>query len=252
MESKRNRLIALFLLLLSSGLLFADNNPEIYSAYVSNRMDNWKNVIDRMEAVESKSNSVLFELLNYQYGYIGYCLGFGKEKEARRYLSLAEKNLGILEKAGYKIPVLYAYRSAFFAFRISLSAISAPFNGPKSLDYAKRSVESDPKNYFGYIQLGNAYFYMPAAFGGSKKTAFENFSKARNLMENNPSLTKGNWNYLSLLVTIAQSHAYLEEYEKAKSEYENILKIEPGFLYVKDDLYPKLLEKMKNPELPRR
>lgn len=245
MERKRNKLMAALMLLLVTGQLFADNRGEIYSAYVNNKMADWKNVIDRMEATETKNNEFLLELVNYQYGYIGYCLGFDRKKEAQRYLSLAEENIEILEKAGYKVPVLNSYKSAFYGFRISLNTISAPFNGPKSLNFAKKSVETDINNYLGYTQLGNAYFYMPAAFGGSKKTAFEYFNKARNLMEKDPSLTKGNWNYLSLLVTIAQSHAYLEEYEKAKAEYENILRIEPGFLYVKDDLYPKLLAKMK-------
>lgn len=245
MEGKRNRLIVAILLLLPLVEIMADNRSEIYSAYVNNRMDSWKSIIDRMQSSAPKDNELLLELVNYQYGYIGYCLGFEKEKEARKYLSLAEDNLSKLENAGFRIPVLNAYRAAFYAFRISLSTISAPFNGPKSLNHAKKAVEMDASDYFGYTQLGNAYFYMPASFGGSKKTAFENFSKARRLMENDPSLTKGNWNYLSLLVTIAQSHAYLEEYEKAKAEYENILKIEPGFLYVKDDLYPKLLAKMK-------
>jgi hypothetical protein len=65
-------------------------------------------------------------------------------------------------------------------------------------------------------------------------------------MEKDPSLIKNNWNYLSLLVTIAQSYTYLEEYDKAKAEYENILKIEPGFLYVSKGLYPELLSKMKS------
>ncbi|MGE5419345.1 MAG: hypothetical protein ACM3UT_04125 [Chloroflexota bacterium] len=245
MKVKCFKLIFALLLILPPIDADADNRSEIYSAYVNNNMDKWKNVIDKMQASGVDDNEVLLELVNYQYGYIGYCLGFNKDKEARKYLSLAEDNLSKLEKAGYRMPVLNAYRSAFYAFRISLNTISAPFNGPKSLDHARKSVELDHKNYFGYTQLGNAYFYMPAAFGGSKKTAFENFSKARSLMEIDPSLIKCNWNYLSLLVTIAQSRAYLEEYEKAKGEYENILKIEPGFLYVKDDLYPKLLAKMK-------
>lgn len=226
--------------------ILADNRSDVYSAYINNRMDIWKNVIDSMQASGITDNMVLLELINYQYGYIGYCLGFNMEKEAQRYLSLAEDNLAKLEKAGFRVPVLNAYRSAFYAFRISLNTLSAPFNGPKSLNYAKKAVETDSNNYFGYAQLGNAYFYMPAAFGGSKKIAFENFRKARALMEKDPSLTKENWNYLSLLVTIAQSHAYLKEYEEAKAEYENILKIEPGFLYVKDDLLPKLLAKMIN------
>ena len=246
MEGKRNKLITGLLLLLLSVRIFADNRTEIYSAYINNRMENWKNVIDRMEASGSKNNEFLLELINYQYGYIGYCLGFEKEKDAQKYLLAAEKNISVLEKTGYKLPLLHAYRSAFYGFRISISKLSAPVNGPRSLNNAKKSTELDNKNYFGYVQMGNAYFYMPQAFGGSKKIAFQNFNKARNLMEKDLSLTKGNWNYLSLLVTIAQSHTYLEEYEKAKAEYENIMKLEPGFLYVKNDLYPELLKKMKN------
>lgn len=245
MERKRNKLITLLIFALIPLKIFADNRSEIYSAYVSNRMEQWKNVIDRMQAAAPGTNELLLELVNYQYGYIGYCLGFDKEKEAQKYLSLAEKNVSVLEKAGYKLPLLNAYRSAFYAFRISLNTISAPFNGPKSLNFAKKSVELDGRNYFGYTQLGNAYFYMPATFGGSKQKAFDYFNQARKLMEEDPVLTRGNWNYLSLLVTIAQSYSYLQQYEKAKAEYENILKLEPGFLYVKDDLYPKLLAKMK-------
>ncbi|HEX2968096.1 MAG TPA: hypothetical protein VHO46_03245 [Bacteroidales bacterium] len=236
----------IFIILFDNTMMIrADNKSDIYSAYVSNRMDLWKNVIDRMEMSGSDNNEFILELVNYQYGYIGYCLGFDREKEAQKYLAAAEKNVARLERAGYKIPVLNAYRSAFYAFRISLSKLSAPINGPKSLNHAKKAVELDSRNYFGYIQLGNACFYMPATFGGSKETAFENFSKARKLMESDPSLIKGDWNYLSLLVTIAQSYTYMGEYEKAKAEYENLLKIEPGFVYVKNDLLPKLLAKMK-------
>jgi hypothetical protein len=246
MEGKRNKLIPALLILLLSARIYADNRSEIYSAYVGNRMDDWKNVIDRMEASGTKHNEFLLELINYQYGYIGYCLGAGKEKEAQHYLSLAEKNASVLEKAGYKIPILYAYKSAFYGYRISFNKISAPVNGAKSLNSAKKSIEMDSQNYLGYIQIGNAYFYMPQAFGGSKKIAFENYNKARNLMERDVSLIRGNWNYLSLLVTIAQSHTYLKEFEKAKAEYENIMKIEPGFGYVKYELYPELLAKMKN------
>jgi tetratricopeptide (TPR) repeat protein len=56
---------------------------------------------------------------------------------------------------------------------------------------------------------------------------------------------KGDWNYLSLMILIGQTYTYLKEYDQAKKIYDNILQIEPGFLYVKDDLYPKLLTKMK-------
>jgi tetratricopeptide (TPR) repeat protein len=244
MEGKKCKLIALFLLMLSTSM-FAEDRSDIYKAYVSNRMDLWKAVIDRIESSKPSGNETILELINYEYGYIGYCLGFNKEKEAEKYLTLAENNTSKLEKVGYKPSLLHAYRSAFYGFRISLNKISAPVNGRKSLNHAKSSIELDDNNYLGHLQYGNALFYMPAAFGGSKKEALEYFGKARMILEKNPSALKGDWNYLNLLVIIAQSYESMGQYSCAKAEYDNILKLEPELLYVKNDLLPKMLAKMK-------
>lgn len=242
---ERKKYLIMALLLIPVVTLLADNKSEIYSAYINNRMDQWKTVIDRMQSAGSKSDETLLELVNYQYGYIGYCLGFKKEKEAESYLGLAEKNITLLEKKDYRTSVLNAYRSAFYGFRIALNKLSAPVNGMKSLNHAKKAIETDANNYFGYVQYGNVKFYMPSSFGGSKQEALEHFSKARKLLEADPLQTRGNWNYLSLLVTIGQSYTYLREFDKAKAMYDEILKMEPGFLYVRNDLYPKLITKMK-------
>lgn len=235
-----------FFILLSAAELKADFRSEIYSAYINNRMEMWKNVIDRMEAIKMKSNEQILELVNYQYGYIGYCLGFDKKDEARKYLDIAFINIESLEKAKYNPSMTNAYKAAFYGFRISLNKLSAPVNGIKSRDHAKTALELDTENFFGYVQYGNTLFYMPAAFGGSKKEALDYFLKARKILERNPSDLKGNWNYISLLVLVGQTYYYLDDYETSKEVYDEILSIEPGFLYVKDVLYPKLLEKMSN------
>ena len=54
-----------------------------------------------------------------------------------------------------------------------------------------------------------------------------------------------NWNYINLLTIIAQSYALIKDYEKAKLYYEKILVIEPGFNWVKNELYPEMIKKMK-------
>ena len=207
-------------------------------------MEQWKSVIDRMEAVKDKSNEMTLELINYEYGYIGYCMGVDKEDEAKKYFSLASKNIDVLEKAAYKVSVINAYKSAFYGFRIGFNKLSAPFNGPKSLDYAKKSLEQDSDNYLAYVQYGNAQFYMPAAFGGSKKEAMEYFLKAKVIIEKNQE-TRGNWNYLNVMTLIGQAYTALEDYNSAKAAYTNILRFEPGFTYVRDELYPQLLKKMQ-------
>jgi tetratricopeptide (TPR) repeat protein len=70
------------------------------------------------------------------------------------------------------------------------------------------------------------------------------FLKARRILENNPAEIKENWNYMSLLIVVGQTYYYLDDYESAKAVYEEILRLEPGFRYVKDVLYPGLLIKM--------
>jgi len=245
MERKKH-IIVFLLMLLTAYPLNASWRSEVYNAYIRNRMDIWKNVIDRMNSLDNKSADMLAELVNYQYGYIGYCIGLEKKEEARKYLSLAEKNIDMLEKNNYDPATINAYRCAFYGFRLGLNKMSAPVNGLKSLEYGRRALELDNTNYFAVIQYGNIQFYMPAAFGGSKKEGIDYFLKAKKLMEADQTSLIENWNYLSLRVLIAQSYTAMNEMNAAKTEYDNILKIEPDFLYVKNDLYPSLIKKMKN------
>jgi len=234
------------MLLVLSPIIKASYRSEIYSAYVNNQMNNWRNVIERIDTVQEKSDELLLELINYQYGYIGFCAGFGKKDEARIYLETAQKNVEILEKRNYKLAAVNSYKAAFYGFRIGLNPISAPFNAPKSMDCAREALKLDPGYYFAYVQLGNIEFHLPSAFGGSKEEALEYYQKARILMEKDPDSLSGDWNYLSLLTLIGQTYTYLKDYVSAKKSYEEILNLEPGFLYVKDDLYPELLKKMEN------
>jgi len=223
--------LIIILLLLFSLRLDASYRSEIYSAYINNKMDLWRNVIDRMDAVQDKSNELVLELVNYHYGYIGYCIGFDRKEEAKKYLSVARKNVEILEKRKYSLSVINSYKAAFYGFSIGLHPITAPVNGLKSIDCAKTALKLDPEHYLSYVQFGNILFYMPSAFGGSKKEALEYYLKAKELFEKDPAGTAGNWNYMSLLIVIGQTYTYLSDYLSAQSVYENILKIEPGFLY---------------------
>lgn len=246
MERAKHRIIIGLMIIMCCEKLIASYRSEIYNAYISNKMELWKSVIDNMNAVPDKSNEFMLELVNYQYGYIGYCLGYDKKSEARKYLDLAQKNIDILEKREYKLSVINAYKSAFCAFKMGLNILSVPINGLKSIEYAKSAIETDRENYLGYIQNGNIQFYMPSTFGGSKKEGIDFYLKAKEILERDISNTKENWNYLSLLIVIGQSYYHLNDYASAKAVYENILLLEPGFIYVRDELYPQLLKKMKS------
>ena len=225
---------------------FASTTPRevIYKAYVTGHMEEWKGIIDRMEEAGKEDHSRLLELVNYQYGYIGYAIGNGDKVAASRLLTLAEKNVEILEKARYRPSMTHAYRAAFYGFRIGLNPSSAPFNGLKSLRAANQAVNSDAANWFALLQKANIQFYMPPAFGGSKKEALSYLIKARQLMEKESRLTQGNWNYLSLLTLIVQTCEALDDLPEAKRTCELILSKEPGFTWVRDGICPAITKKM--------
>lgn len=228
-------------------LMPASEKTRIYRAYIHNRMQDWKAVIDEMDSRKPLDTASLSELVNYQYGYIGYCLGIDRKREARNYLEKAEENLNLLEEKGYKPSMIHAYKSAFYGFKIGLSPLKAPIIGPKSVKQAELAIETDPGNPMGYIQQGNAQFYMPPVFGGSKTEAIAKFKTAAEMMIQNGETVENDWNYLSLLVLIAQSYEELEKWEQAIKYYNHALAVEPEFKWVKDELLPGLIKK-KNHE----
>lgn len=245
MERTKYRIILLLLFVFWRMELFANYRSEVYYAYVNNKMELWKNVIDRMNQVPDKSNEFILELVNYQYGYIGYCLGYDKKNEAKKYLELAQKNITFLEKQNYRLSLVNSYNAAFCGFRMGINLLSVPQNGFKSIEYAKKAIELDNQNYLGYVQYGNIQFYMPRTFGGSKKEGIAYYLKAKEILEKDKKSLEEDWNYLSVLLVIGQSYTYLEDFISAKAVYDYILRREPDFTYVRDELYPELMKKMR-------
>jgi tetratricopeptide (TPR) repeat protein len=243
MERTKYRLIIIL------GVLFAlnvhaDNRSEIYNSYINNQMPAWKVLIDQLSNNSETDDVQLHELLNYQYGYIAWCLGNNRKDEAAAYLKLAEKNLKLLELRKFNPSRVNGYKAAFYGFRIGLSMFSAPFLGPKSAACAKQSILLGPDDPFGYIQSGNVQMHTPALMGGSKTEALRLFLTAKILMEKNGEGNRGDWNYLSLLTSVAKAYDSTGDYPKAKLIYEEILRFEPGFKWVRDELYPQLLKKI--------
>ncbi len=224
--------------------LNASYKSEVYSAFISNNMGKWKSAIDRMSASSAMTDEQLLELVNYQYGYIAWCLGSNKRDEARKYLDLARKNLEFLSLNMKNISMVNSYKSAFYGYRMALNKMLSPFLGPKCLDCARFAVSSDKENPFGYVQLGNIRFYIPAAFGGSKKEALDYYLTALKLMEKNEKNNTENWNYLSLLTVIAQSYYYINDFQSSIKYLDRILKLEPGYDWVRNEFYPKVLKRM--------
>ena len=243
MERQKHFLIIL-LLIISLFSVKASPRSDIYKAFISNDLNLWKNVLDDMHQQKNKSNDFKLELLNYAYGYIGWCIAKKNYTLAKQYLEMGDVNLLALEKLAYKPSWTNSYKSAFYGFRIGLSMIKAPILGPKSVACANLAMKQDVKNPYGFIQYANIQYYMPPVFGGSKSEALNYYLMAQKIMEGDPVQIKENWNYLNLLTMIAQTYTQLNDFQSAKAYFVKILNIEPNFLWVKNKLYPNCLKKI--------
>ena len=213
----------------------------IYEAYISGNMQIWEKV---MNEIKPTTDEEILSLVNYQYGYIGWCIDQKKDSKANKYLESAEKMVDDLEDKDYQESTLLAYKAAFIGFQIGLKPVKAPFIGMRSLSFAEESVKLDPENYFSYLQLGNIDFYMPKVFGGSKSVAIGHYLKSLELIERDKQQLAYNWNYLSILATIIDAYYQIGEYEKAEEYCKKTLSIEPDFLWVKNTLYPKITKEL--------
>lgn len=236
------KILFLNILLIITNSVLADRKSDIYNCYIRQDMHKWKQIIDKMEAQTTKSDDFLFELLNYEYGYISWCITNNHKDWAEKYVELGEKHIEYLERKKVNISNVLAYKSAFYGFEIGISPYKAPFLGYSSLNFAKKAIELAPNNAFAHIQYASAMYHIPEFMGGSKTIALTSYIKAKKQMEKN--LKKNDWNYIYLLVRIAKTYTDLEDYKAAKTYYEKILKIEPEFLLVKNRLYPQLLKLM--------
>ncbi len=239
---ERSKHLFLIFFSLISFVAFGQTNRSIYQAYVSGDMSQWKKTIDSMYKT-TKTNQGKLELVNYQYGYIAWCISNDKDSEAKKYMNKAEKLVEFLEKQNYNKSLLYAYKAAFVGFKIGLKPYKAPFIGSKSSSFAKKSVEFDSRNALAYVQLGNISYYKPKTMGGSKSKAMEHYLNALKIMEQKNQV-KQNWNYLNLLVTIVNAYMDLEDYKKAQTYCLKIFDVEPEIQWVRDELYSKILKKI--------
>jgi tetratricopeptide (TPR) repeat protein len=214
---------------------------QIYQAYISGKMEGWKSAIDAMEKQKKNEPEFILGLINYQYGYVAWCLGNEKKNNAKHYLSLLEENLERLKNTAGETAEYHAYTAAVYGFKIGLSLWRAPFLGPKSMDHGEQALDADSQSFQANMEMGNIWNHMPAMFGGSDEKALTYYSKALEIIEKEPAgIQQNNWMYLNLLTLVGQMHQDMKNQEQAKKYFEQALQIEPGFVWVKEELLPSL------------
>jgi tetratricopeptide (TPR) repeat protein len=218
----------------------------VYTAYINGEMNKWAAVIQTIERNNDiKTVDQKLELISYYYGYIGYLIGTKKTDDAQKLIVKGEKLIEQVLHTEPRNATAYAFKGSFIGFRIGISKFKAISLGPESAANVNKAVELDPTNTQAIVDKANALFYTPALFGGNKQEALKLFLKAAKLIESKKN-TENNWFYLSLLTTIAKAYEKLDHTNQAKLTYEKILRVEPGFKWVKDDLYPNFIARTKS------
>ena len=233
------------LILWAVGLQAQEYQSQIYQFYLEGRMDLWKNVMDQMNSEYEKSASMelLYELTEAQYGYIAYCLSVKQKKEAAQLVDLADKQIETLLKWQKSNPRIYSLQGAFYGFRIQLKPLKAPSYGKKSVEINHKAILLGPREPQAWMEKANIAYYKPAVFGGSKSDAVLLYEKAVKLYEETPERTIQNWLYLNCLVGLGMAYEKTNQIKAAGRVYEKVLKMEPSFKWVSEEVYPQFREK---------
>ena len=216
-----------------------------YNTFINREMFKWGNIINTIE--NSKSVTTVdqkLELINYYYGYIGHLIGKKQFDVAGNMINKGEKIIHQVLVVSPRNPTAIAFKGSFLGFRMALNKIKAIGFGRESFALINKAYELDPQNVQANIDKGNILFYSPGLFGGDKEEALTYYLKGSRIIEKNKD-TDQNWVYLNLLTVIAMAYDKTDKTVEAKLTCEKILRKEPNYKWVRDILYPRILEKAR-------
>ncbi|MDP4239219.1 MAG: hypothetical protein Q8904_07100 [Bacteroidota bacterium] len=227
--------------------IYADSpyKKTIYNTFINREMYKWGNIIHTIET--SKPPTTIdqkLELINYYYGYIGYLIGKKQYDIAGNMITKGEKLIHQVMAASPRNATAYAYKGSFMGFRVAISKLKTLSLSYESLAEINHAYKLDPQNVQALIDKGNILYYSPKLFGGDKEEALTYYLRGERILERNKD-TDQSWFYLNILTNIALAYEKTDRPEDAKHIYEKILQKEPNYKWVRDILYPKILEKTR-------
>jgi len=222
-----------------------DYRSAIYQAYLLEEMDKWKELMEQMEEEYSRNSDagLLYDLLEAEYGYMGWLVSGKQKKEVKELLEHAEKHMALLEEQGLDNARVYSLKGAFYGFQIMLDPLKAPSLGKASMNANEKAMSLDPEEPQVWLEKANMDYYRPAVFGGSKRRAVPSYEKAVELFESSLQRTTENWVYLNCLAGLGIAYENTRKNSEAGEVYRKLLKLEPSFKWVKEELYPDFREK---------
>ena len=235
----------IILLLLSSFSMGQDLNSGIYQAFISGDMDLWYGTMVKMETKWKKTGNIndLYDLTLAQYGYIAFSMAVKEKKRAASYVVMAERNTIQMINHDVNWARAHALMGAIYGFKVGQEPFKAPVYGRRSFDENEIAMKLDPGDPQVWMERGNIEHYKPSIFGGNKKDAIIYYKKAITLYEKEPETSERNWLYLNTLSGLASVYVKTGQANEANTTYLKILRIEPSFQWVRDEVYPAFKEK---------
>jgi tetratricopeptide (TPR) repeat protein len=232
-----------------TGLALIAQSPKerVYRAFVSGEMDQWKEAMEDMEVTWERTGDYedLYLLVESQYGYIAWLIAEKEKRLAREFVKQAEDHLERMLRYDDNWARAHAMLGAIYGFKIGLDPYKAVVFGTRSFDENNRAFELAPDDPQVWMEKANIELYKPTIFGDNSLEAMKMYQKAVQLYERDPMLLKGNWLYLNALIGLASAAIEAEKFDVANATYRKILKIEPGFKWIRDEVYPEFRAKYK-------
>jgi len=237
--------LTLYLLLSLFTVNAQEYKSEIYQSYMLEKMDHWRDLMMQMEQdfQNTSDPDLLYDLLEAEYGYTGWLVSVKRKKEAEEILLSAKKHITLLTELGQDNARVYSLKGAFYGFQIMLEPARAPKLGRLSMEANDKAMELDPEEPQAWMEKANMDYYRPKVFGGSKKKAVPSYEKAVELFELSEERSHENWIYMNCLAGLGIAYEKTRKFSEAGGVYRKILKIEPSFKWVAEELYPKFQEK---------
>jgi tetratricopeptide (TPR) repeat protein len=222
-----------------------DYQSRIYQAYLDGEMNRWKYLMQEMESTyqETSDLKLLEELVEAQYGYVAYCISVKRKKEARKVLNSALNHLDILIGQQPQNARFYTMQGALFGLKGILEPVRILKHAHASYKSNQIAYKLNPFEPHVWMEKANREFYAPSILGRSKLKAIPHYRKAVRLFEANPHQIEQNWIYLNCLAGLGLAYEHDGQWAQAANVYEKLLELEPTFRWIRDELYPGILEK---------
>lgn len=217
----------------------------IYQAYLNQKYDAapWKEAIKIRETELNKNSQEIeprFQLALSQFALVSSSMRNRDEDLFDEYYNPLLKNLKKIIEGDKNWAEPYAIQAAAYGVKMGYSPMQGMILGSKSTNLIEKAKKLNPSSAIVWKVYANAKFFTPEMWGGDLDEAIAGYEKAVQLFESRPETLINNWMYLDTMAFLGQAWAKKGDRAKAIAAYENALKAEPNFSWVKYVLLPKV------------